>query len=344
MRAPTIQVMTTGTASALERDYSAVTEGAGLLDRSGRGRLEVHGPDAAEYLQGQVTNDVLALESRQGCYAALLDPKGHLVSDMRILSDGPARLAIDLEPAAHEAVMKHLRMYKIGRQVQVDDRNGERGCLSLIGPRARGVFEAAGKIDSGEAVPAAEHAWARAAVEGTPVLLIATDAGLDVQVEADGGADRLAGRLGAVRDALAAAGAQPVGEEAADVLRIERGRPRFGVDMSPATLPAEAGIVERDVSFTKGCYVGQEPVARMHHRGRPNRRLRGLLLSATVAPGAPVTSGDKEVGRLTSSVTSPRLGPIGLVILRREVEAGAAVLVGDPAVGARVVELPFDAR
>jgi folate-binding protein YgfZ len=336
--------MTTGTASAVERDYAAVTEGAGLLDRSARGQVEVAGPDAAEYLQGQVTNDVLALESHQGCYAALLDPKGHIVSDMRILSGGPGQIAIDLEPDAHEPVLKHLRMYKIGRQVQVEDFNGARGLLSLIGPRAREAFEAAGRVDPGKAVPSAEHAWVHGQVGGIPVVVIATDVGLDLQVEADDESDRRADLLGQVRDALVAAGAQPVDDLAADILRIERGRPRFGIDMSQANLPAEAGIVERAVSFTKGCYIGQEPVARMHHRGRPNRRLRGLRLSAPVPPGAAVMAGDREAGRLTSSVTSPRQGPIGLVILRREVDAGDEVIVGDPAVGAQVVELPFDAE
>jgi folate-binding protein YgfZ len=111
--------------------------------------------------------------------------------------------------------------------------------------------------------------------------------------------------------------------------------------MTQANLPAEAGIVERAVSFTKGCYIGQEPVARMHHRGRPNRRLRGLRLSAAATPGAAVTAQGREVGRLGSSATSPRLGPIGLVILRREIEEGDEVLVGDPPVRAQVAELPF---
>ena len=111
--------------------------------------------------------------------------------------------------------------------------------------------------------------------------------------------------------------------------------------MGPDNLPGEAGIVERAVSFTKGCYIGQEPVARMFHRGRPNRRLRGLRMSAAVSPGESVMSADREVGRLTTSVTSPRLGPIGLAILRREVEAGDQLAVGEQAVSATVVELPF---
>jgi folate-binding protein YgfZ len=131
-----------------------------------------------------------------------------------------------------------------------------------------------------------------------------------------------------------------VSEEAAEVLRVEQGIPRHGQDMGAENLPGEAGIVTRAVSFTKGCYIGQEPVARMHHRGRPNRVLRGLRLAAAIPPGAPVTAAGRTVGTLTSSVVSPRLGPIGLAILRREVVEGEAVVVGDGAT-ATVAELPF---
>jgi folate-binding protein YgfZ len=142
------------------------------------------------------------------------------------------------------------------------------------------------------------------------------------------------------RSELLAAGAKQVGDEAAEIVRVERGIPRQGTDFGSENLPGEAGIVERAVSFTKGCYIGQEPVARMYHRGRPNRTLRGLRLNAAAPSGAPVTAGPKEVGRLTSSVSSPRLGPIGLAILRREVEAGDEVSVGSD-VTATVAELPF---
>jgi tRNA-modifying protein YgfZ len=138
------------------------------------------------------------------------------------------------------------------------------------------------------------------------------------------------------------AGAQSIGDDAAEVLRVELGIPRHGVDMGSENLPGEAGIVERAVSFTKGCYVGQEPVARMYHRGRPNRRLRGLRMSAAVSPGESVMAADRQVGRLTTSVTSPRLGPIGLAILRREVDEGDQLVVGEQAISATVVELPFD--
>jgi folate-binding protein YgfZ len=111
-------------------------------------------------------------------------------------------------------------------------------------------------------------------------------------------------------------------------VRIEHGRPRYGIDMSDENLPGEAGIVERAVSFTKGCYVGQEPVARMFHKGHPNRHLRVLLLSDVPEPGTVVTAAGKEVGRVTSAGVSPTHGPIAMAILRREVEPGDDVTAG----------------
>jgi tRNA-modifying protein YgfZ len=323
--------MTTRTVSALERDYATVTAAAGLLDGSARGKMDVTGPDAAEFLQGQVTNDVEEPASGQGCYAALLDPKAHILADMRILSAGRAELWLDTEPQALEAVLRHLRMYKIGRQVEISDRTAERAIVSLLGPTSAEV----GARVAAVAIPSAEHDWVDARVRDLPVRIVATRAGVDLMTATEG--------AGALRSALLEAGAHEIGDEAAEVLRVELGIPRHGVDMGAENLPGEAGIVDRAVSFTKGCYIGQEPVARMYHRGRPNRRLRGLKMSAPVSPGEPVISGEKEVGRLATSVTSPRLGPIALAILRREVEAGDPVVVGEQAVSATVVELPFDA-
>ena len=320
----------TTVAPELERDYAALTDGAGLLDRSARGKLDVTGPDAAEFLQGQVTNDVETPAAGQGCYAALLDPKAHILADMRILSAGPADLWLDTEPPALDAVLQHLRMYKIGRQVEIADRTAERAILSLLGPASA---EVAGRV-AAVAIPSAEHDWVDARVGDLPVRIAATRAGVDLLTTAEG--------AGALGEALLEAGAQSIGDDAAEVLRVELGTPRHGVDFGPDNLPGEAGIVERAVSFTKGCYVGQEPVARMYHRGRPNRHLRGLRMSAAVSAGEPVMSDDREVGRLSTSVTSPRLGPIGLAILRREVEEGDQLVVGGEAVGATVVELPFD--
>jgi tRNA-modifying protein YgfZ len=322
--------MPSGTAPALERDYAAITAGAGVLDRSSRGKLDVTGPDAADFLQGQVTNDVLALEPGSGCYAALLDPKGHIRADMRILSAGPADLWLDTEPQAVEEVLGHLRMYRIGRQVEISDRTPERGILSLIGP---GAGDLAARVTAGAALPAAEHEWTDAQAAGAPVRMVATGVGIDLLAAAP--------RIEALRAALLEAGAQEIAPEAAEILRVERGLPRHGVDMGSENLPGEAGIVERAVSFTKGCYVGQEPVARMYHRGRPNRHLRGLRLAAPVPAGEALVAGEREVGRLTSVADSPRHGPIGLALVRREVAPGERVSAGAAGVTATVVELPF---
>jgi tRNA-modifying protein YgfZ len=322
--------MSTRTAPSLDRDYAAITGGAGVIDRSARGKVDVTGADAADYLQGQVTNDVLALSAGQGCYAALLDPKAHIAADMRILSAGPADVWLDTEPDSLDTVLAHLRMYKIGRQVEVADRTAERALLSLLGPASADV---AARL-AGVRPPEAEHAWLEAAVAGTEVRLVVTGAGVDLLAPVSA--------RDALWSAVLEAGAAEVGAAAAEVLRVERGIPRHGVDMGPENLPGEAGIVERAVSFTKGCYIGQEPVARMYHRGRPNRSLRGLRLETAIPAGEPLFAGEREVGRLTSAVESPRLGPIGLAIVRREVASGDRLTAGGPAgAGATVVELPF---
>ncbi len=308
----------------LDAQYRQLREECGLLDRSARGKLLLSGPDAAEYLQGQLTNDVEALAPGEGCYAALLDRKGHMQADMRVLRTGQEELWIDTEPEALEAARRHLETYRIGRDVEVADLTAERAILSLIGPRS---VEIAGTA----ALP--EHFCERVTVGGVDSLAVGTGGGLDL-IAAATDADRL-------RGTLTAAGAVEVGPGAAEVLRIEAGRPRFGTEMSGETMPAEAGIVEDAVSFTKGCYIGQEPVARLHYKGRPNRHLRGLRLSASVEAGASLRLGGKEVGRVGSACVSPARGPIALAIVRREAEPGTELAVGEDGVTARVVDLPF---
>jgi folate-binding protein YgfZ len=247
--------------------------------------------------------------------------------DMRVLRPGAEPdLLLDTEPEALEAVRRHLAMYKIGREVDVVDVSAERAILSLIGPRA---VEIAGSA----ALP--ENACEEVTIAGTQVLAAGTADGIDLILEAEA-RDRVA-------EALLAAGAAEVSPEAAEILRIETGRPRFGAEMGTATMPAEAGIVEQAVSFTKGCYIGQETVARLHYKGKPNRHLRGLKLSGAsgAQPGAAIQLGEKEVGKLGSTAVSPAFGPIGLAILRREAEPGATVAVGEDGVTAEVVALPF---
>ncbi len=309
----------------LDAQYRQLREECGLLDRSGRGKLVVSGPEAAEYLQGQLTNDTEAIEPGGGVYAALLDRKGHMQGDMRLLRPGEEPdLWLDLEPEAIEAVRRHLGMYKIGREVEVADVSEEQAILSLIGPRA---------VEIAGSAPLPENTCEKVTVGGAKCLAVGTAHGIDVFAPA---AER-----DRAWEALLAAGAAEVSPEAAEILRIESGRPRFGAEMGNETMPAEAGIVEQAVSFTKGCYIGQETVARLHYKGKPNRHLRGLKLSAPAQPGKPLGLGEKEVGRLGSAAVSPAFGPIGMAILRREAEPGATVSVGEDGVTAEVVALPF---
>ena len=298
-------------------EYERLRESAGLVDRSDRGKLLLTGAEAAEYLQGQVTNDVESLSPGEGCYAALLTHKGKVVADMRVLR-GLDWLLVDTEAHALPALHRNVEMYSIGRDVQVTDQTRERALLSLVGPAVRSALDAA--------PPEAEHSW----VEGEHGLYVTTNLGVDVICPAD--------EVGAVQAAL---GIEPVAPEAYECLRIESGRPRYGLDFDAGTIPQEAGLNERAVSFTKGCYVGQETVARLHYKGKPNRHLRGLKLSEPGQRGDAITFGDREVGRLGSTAVSPVHGPIALALVRREAAPGAEVTVGTSGHRAVVVELPF---
>jgi folate-binding protein YgfZ len=325
----------------LDAQYRQLREECGVLDRSERGKLLLRGAEAAEYLQGQLTNDIEGLAVGEGCYAALLDRKGHMQSDMRILNcsgaplpgisgkrrtgtEGTKAIWIDVEALALDAVRRHLEMYKIGREVEIEDVTSERAILSLIGPRSA---EIAGSP------PLPEYTCEEFAVAGIECIAVGTALGIDLICAAGEGR-----RLRAV---LGDSGAVEVGSDAAEILRVEAGTPRFGAEMDCATMPAEADIVATAVDFEKGCYIGQETVARLHYRGKPNRHLRGLRLSAPVTTDMPLNLGDKEVGRVGGSCVSPLHGPIALAILRREAEPGAELAVGEDGVTARVVDLPF---
>jgi folate-binding protein YgfZ len=306
---------------------TALREGAALVDRGHRGRLAVSGDGAAEALNGIVTNDVTTLTPGSGQLAAVLTPKGKMLGVVRVLHLGD-ELLLDMERVALQPVFDALRHGLVGFRAELHKRTLERGELSLLGPRARELAGAGG-------LPAAEHANAPGEIGGAPVRLVATDAGVDALCDA---AD-----TERVRAALLAAGAVPATEEDADVLRVEHGRPCYGVDLDDTVIPQEAGLNERAVSFTKGCYVGQETVARLFYKGRPNRHLRGLRLSAPAPRGSLLRLGERDVGTLTSAVVSPELGPVGLALVRREAEPGSTLAVGENGVTAEVVTLPFSA-
>jgi folate-binding protein YgfZ len=296
-------------------EYELLTEAAGLVDRSDRAKLVVSVAEAAEFLQGQVSNDVEGLSPGQGCYATLLTHKGKLRTDLRLLS-GDDWFWIDAEAIGLRPLAHTVQTYSLGRDVSWEDVTAQRAILSLIGPKAREALDAAPSE--------VEHSF----VEGEHGLYVATDLGVDVICAADDAEG--------VRQAL---GVEAVSEEAAECLRIESGRPRLGLDMDGETMPQEAGINERAVDFEKGCYVGQETVARLHWKGKPNRHLRGLRLAQPAERGEEIKLGEKVVGHVRSTCVSPTLGPIALALVRREAQPGDRVaLEGGEA---EVVELPF---
>jgi folate-binding protein YgfZ len=311
---------------AIESDqYVAATTAAGWIDRSERGKLALTGTDAKEFLQGQVSNDVVALTPGSGCYAALLTPKGKMLGDLRILDTGD-ELQLDTERVALQELFNTIRRFSLGYDVQLHKRTLERGLISLLGPDSD-------RISGVHAPPAAEYAHLAATLDGVDLRAVRTDAGIDLICASD--------QTDELTRVLSARGAEPISDATAECLRIERGRPRYGIDLDDSVIPQEAGLNERAVSFQKGCYVGQETVARLFYRGKPNRQLRGLRLSGPVAVGSEIVSADRVVGRLSSVAASPRFGAIGLALLRREAPPGSDVLVGETRVSAIVTELPF---
>jgi folate-binding protein YgfZ len=298
-------------------EYELLRDRAGLVERAGRAILELSGTEAAEFLQGQVTNDVEALEPGSGCYAALLDHKGKIRTDLRALRLTPNRLLVDAEGASRVLLSHVFETYSLGRQVSHTDLSDDHTVLSLIGPAARAELDPApGELEH-------DHVL-------TPYgVAVATDVGVDLIC-----GERQAAAARAELDVPAAS------EEAAECLRIERGRPRLGFELD-GVIPEEAGLNERAVSFTKGCYVGQETVARLHYKGKPNRHLRGLRLAAPAAPGDSIALGDRPVGTIGSACVSPLHGPIALALIRREAVPDQQVLVGNDGDPATVVDLPF---
>jgi folate-binding protein YgfZ len=303
-------------------DYEIASTACGLLDRSERGKLALSGDGAKEFLQGQVSNDTEALVPGTGCYAAFLTPKGKMLGDLRVLDAGN-ELLLDTERVALQELFNMIRRFSIGFDVELHKRTLESALLSLIGPGADDVVGG---------VPPEEHAHVATAIDGIAARAIRTDVGIDLLCDA-GDADAL----------KAALGVPEVSEAVAECVRIERGRPRYGIDLDDSVIPQEAGLNDRAVSFTKGCYVGQETVARLFYRGKPNRQLRGLRLSADACAGDRLDADGRQVGQITSVTCSPTFGSIGLALVRREAPVGTTVKVGDDGITAEVVELPFTA-
>ena len=306
------------------------------------------GADRRNYLQGLLTNDIVALTAGTGCYAAYLTAQGRMIADMRVFELGDA-LLVDLEASVGAAVRSRWEMFIFSEDVRVEDWSESMAQFGVLGPRAGELLsEILAGADATSAALATRldsmplHANARFTFETTPVILLRGDdagvPGFDVVVPVSSAV--------AFETRLLGSGGVSVSADAVDVCRVEAGRPRFGVDMNADTIPLEAGIEDRAISLTKGCYVGQEVIIRVLHRGhgRVARRLVGLALPGSHAVperGTTVRAAEREVGVITSAVQSPALGhAIALAYVHRDFTApGTAVTVdGKPAT---VSALPF---
>ena len=304
----------------LGREYAAIRGGAIVVDRSYRSRIRFLGPRAKELI-----TDGAALAPGHGLYAAALTAKGKIVADLRVFV-GSDSLMVDTGPRAAAGWAEIVRKYINPRVTPYHDESAATIDIGVFGPRsAHPVSAAAGiHIDVLLALPLYGHM--DATVDGAAVTIARVP---DMGVE---GFDVFAPE--SARDALwarlVAAGAIPGGLSACEISRVEAGRPEWGIDIDETTIPQEANFDELGaISYTKGCYTGQETVARIHFRGHVNRVLRRLRLGGETLPrrGAVLTDADgKAVGDTRSAVESPRLGPIALSMVRREVAPGSTVI------------------
>lgn len=319
--------------ASVAAEYAAARDGAALVDLCERACLDVTGALRQKFLHNLVSQDVQGRAPGQGCQAALMDVKGHVQALFRVLvMPDCVRLELPRQRLADvEATLLH---YRVAAPVRFAARPVS--VLGLSGPRALGVLARAGW--SAPALGAEDHATG--VVAGHDARLVRAS-----ELPGDGYVLHAAPEAaGALWDALVAAGARPLGRHALDALRIEQGQPWYGFDVDTDNLLHETGQVARYHCSTKGCYVGQEVIARLEARGgNVNKALRGLRLEAAAAPGDVITAEDQEVGRVTSAAVSPRLGPLAMGYVHRNHYApGTRVAVaGRPAT---VTSLPLEPR
>ncbi len=323
-------------------EVQAVRSNAGVIDRIDRGWLAARGADARRFLHGMVSNEVQALAPGDGRYTLQLDAHGHILTDLCVLALED-HLLLDTDWSLKDKLRASLERYLIADDVVLADRSDELAALDVHGPRAGALLRAAGA----DTLPDVELAHREVRLGDAPVRLVRlSETGeegfrlLFTVEHAQNVWDALAAQQERVRW-------RPIGHAALNVLRVEAGRPRYGADMDERTLAPEAGIEQRAISYTKGCYIGQETVERIRSRGHVNRRLAGLLLetSALPAPGTRLRYGSKEVGWLTTAVASPTLSrTIALGYLRREHLKPGTRLELEGGGAAEVTELPFVGR
>lgn len=321
-------------------EYEALRHRAAVIDLSLRGKLRVTGADRASFLHNMLTNDIRALAPGQGCNAAKLDLHGKMEGGLHVLCLDEALLC-DIDPGPAPRVAAALEKHLVLEDAKLEDETDRWALLAVQGPMAAAVLAAVGAT-AGALVRELQHAASR--IAGRDVHLVRMDhsgeGGFDVWVRADDAAG--------VWDALVhAPGASAAGLTSLDVRRIEAGIPWYGSEITPDVFPMEAGLEEGWISYTKGCYLGQETISRLHHLGHVNRRLRGLHLDGDVLPerGSDVLASGKRVGTVTSAARSFRLGrPVALALVHRDAAAVGTLVELVATAGrlaARVTELPF---
>ena len=327
-------------------EHRALTETAGVLDLSFRGRICLTGTDRTRFLHGQVTNDVKALKVGEGCYAALITAKGKMQSDLNVfcLAD---ELLMDFEPGLTTSIRERLERFIIADDVQVVDVAPHYGLFYVNGPRAAEVVGALGIFG---VLPQTDFNFVAVDDKILGQIYLMHNArlgasGFDLFVPT-----AAVGLMGdKLITALKGAGGRVCGFNAFEIARIEAGIPRFGIDMDESNIPLEAGLESRAISFTKGCYIGQEVISRIRTYGQVAKALRGLRLADDLktlpAKGDKLVKGDKEVGYITSATASPGIkANIALGYVRKEVnEIGTELLVRarDAETSAKIVSLPF---
>ena len=320
--------------------YQAARAGAAILERDERGRIVVSGGDRASYLQGLLTNDVQALKAGEGCYAAYLTPQGRMIADVFVYELGDVIL-LTVPLAQTKVVLERLDQMVFSEDVQLGDATGAFRTRTIVGPDAARILSVVLGMPLDDLSSLSTHGNRRVQYDGQPAIVTRVvdtgEPGFDVHVDL--------ARADPLTRAITSTGAMALEPADAEAMRIESGTPAFNRDMNEETIPLEAGIEQRAISFTKGCYVGQEVIIRVLHRGhgRVARKLVGLTLDGHAAPsaGATITADGRDVGHVTSSAFSPALQrPIALAYVHRDVVAPGTVVSVD-GVRAEVTKLPF---
>jgi glycine cleavage system T protein len=323
-------------------EYRAVRQGVGLCDLSPRGLVRVTGSERQRFLHAMVSNDTASLRPGEGRYATFLTHKGKLVADFVVYAETESYL-LDMQPDAVRPFIEAIEPFVISEDVTFHDESATWGLLSLQGPQAAHLLALALAQQPPELAP---YAHTHCSLAGHDLRLICRSHTGELGYELLAPLESLPALWAALWPHREACDGAAVGLETLEVVRIEAGIPLYGHDMTDETMPLEANL-EHAISYTKGCYIGQEVIARLESRGHVNRKLVGLLLKGTALPasGATIVAADREVGWITSATYSPaRQQNIALAYLRREVWApGTAVEISSPGatIGATVVQLPF---